>query len=201
MIPPALPSTPLRHLEYSYSVDYQNVGSRDTGAIGTRVGSAKDGGLVVRVAEWVQNQPRAQQSFVCAVYPDMSVSCPSTLPVTDVESTMLGFLGRGFVDPTKIVNNQWTAQYSNKAVTVSTQFTVLSADATGKLISVEGQSTAKSVDGSHPDWLEKMTFTYDLSKEVPTLVDDLANQAVRGEASYKSHMRFELKSDSLAGGT
>ncbi|MGB8910026.1 MAG: hypothetical protein WCC84_14870, partial [Candidatus Cybelea sp.] len=91
--PSSSPAGPLRHLEYSFSVAVQGLqGLRFDAAHGTglatvdRFGNAadpeggsgtmlvdvmsiaKDGALVVRIAELVRGDPRPRQAYTCAVY-------------------------------------------------------------------------------------------------------------------------------------
>jgi hypothetical protein len=217
---PSLPSAPLRHLEYTYAVDYQSMGSIDTGEISATAGAAtqsytggsgrqgkmfvdilavaKDGGLLVRAAEWPDTEPKAQQAFTCAVYPDTRVLCGGSLPVTDAETTLMTFLARNFVDPNAIdANNHWQQQYSNQYVRSVADFTVTSTANDGKLATILGHSTVKSVNGANRDWTDDSKIVYDLTKEVPTSVHVVSKQAARGSHSYSSTMDFTLTEDSL----
>ncbi|HEY1428545.1 MAG TPA: hypothetical protein VGF18_03165, partial [Candidatus Tumulicola sp.] len=173
--PPNLPSKPLRSLEYNFQVDYQQNGETHTDAIGTSgsgvksmlngigrtgtltadiMGLGGDGGLVIRVSEWLQYQPRASQQFICASYPDGRVVCPEELQVTDAENTILGFLGRGFYDPTLVdAQHQWQRSYSNKYVSAESTFTITGPpDANPLSIGVKTQ--IKSMTGAFSNWNE-----------------------------------------------
>jgi hypothetical protein len=217
---PSLPAAPLRHLEFNYAVDYQSMGSIDTGAIGPTAGAAtqsytggsgrqgkmivdimavaKDGGLLVRAAEWPDTEPKEQQTFTCAVYADMRVLCPGSLPVTDAETTLMTFLAHNFVDPNAIdANNHWQEKYSNQYVDSVGDFTVTSTANDGKLATIVGHSAVKSVNGANQDWTDDSKIVYDLTKEVPTSVHVVSKQAARGSHSYSSTMDFTLTKDSL----
>jgi hypothetical protein len=214
-------SKSLRHLEYDYAVDYQHLGGSDTGEISTTAGAgtvsyshgtgrqgklfvdvmgvAQDGGLVIQVAEWPQTEPRLQQEFTCAVYPDTRVICPPQLPVTDAETTILGFLGRNFVDPTLIdANNHWERKVNGDFATIKADFTVASTTGDGKLATIEGHSEIRSTNGANRNWDDNSKIVYDLTMEVPTSVHDVSVEGARGNHSYQSTMDFTLKSDSLA---
>lgn len=217
---PQLPATPLRQLEFSYGVDYQSLGSIDTGEISTRAGAAtqsysggsgrqgklyvdilavaKDGGIVVRVAEWPDTEPKVQQAFVCAVYADTRVLCNPSLPVTDAETALMPFLAHNFVDPNAVdANNHWQVKYSNQYVDAVGDFTVASMSADGKIATIVGHATAKSVTGANRDWTDDSKLTYDVTKEVPTSVHVVSKQTSRGSHSYSVTMDFKLTKDSL----
>jgi hypothetical protein len=219
--PGTIGGPPLRHLEYGFSVDYQTTGQVDTGAIGASAGvgrasyfggtgrqgtmsidilaAAHDGGLVVRASEWIDNQPRASQPFVCAVYPDTRVICPQELPVTDAETILMTFMGRGFVDPSLIdANNHWQRHYDDKFVSVVADFTVASTDSSGKIATIDGVSKTSSLNGANRNWIDTSKFQYDLSMEVPTQVHMDSEQSVRGVVGYKATFDYHLKKDSLA---
>jgi hypothetical protein len=218
----AAPAAPLRSLEYSFSVDYQSLGGADTGSIGTTVGAAresytrgsgrqgklyaevlavaKDGGLVIRAAEFPDTEAKVQQYFTCAVYPDMRVLCPGTLPVTDAETTLMQFLGRNFIDASAIdASNHFQQKYSNQYVTSVGDFTIVSTAADGKLATIQGHTTVKSVNGVNSDWTDNSKLVYDLTKEVPVSLHVDSRQKTRGDASYSAIMDFKLTKDSLSG--
>lgn len=217
---PSLPSAPLRHLEFNYAVDYQSTGSIDTGEISATAGAgtqsytggsgrqgkmyvdimavAKDGGLLIRAAEWPDNEGKQQQAFTCGVYADTRVLCPGSLPVTDAETTLMTFFTHNFVDPSEIdANNHWQQKYTNQYVSSIADFTVASTSNDGKLATILGHSTVKSVNGANQDWTDDSKIVYDLTKEVPTSVHVVSKQAARGSHSYSSTMDFTLIKDSL----
>jgi hypothetical protein len=217
--PPQLPSKPLRSLEYKFQVDYQQNGEVHTGDIGTGgsgvrarvngigrtgaldadvLGLGKDGGLAIRVSEWLEYQPRASQSFICAAYPNGSVICPEELAVTDVENTILTFLGRGFYDQSLVdSNHQWTRTYSNKYVSVASTFTI-TGPPDANPISVTSITKITSATGAFQNWTEHTTFTYDTAMEVPVHIRDVALQQNRGSTSLQTTTEFWLTKDSFA---
>jgi hypothetical protein len=217
--PPALPDKPLRHLEYSYSVDYQQLGEEHQGDIGTGgsgvvstahgsgrqgtldvdvIGVAKDGGLVIRSAEWIQDRPRASQSFICAVYPEGRVICPEHLDVTDAENELMTFLGRGFFDGSLVdAKGHWQRTFSNKYVSVTSDFTIVgSADANP--LTIDAKTQIVSTAGLSTNWDDQAHLTYDTAMSVPVAIHDVAVQHARGSAQTQTTMDFHLTKDSFA---
>ncbi|HEY5426379.1 MAG TPA: hypothetical protein VIJ77_07505 [Candidatus Tumulicola sp.] len=216
---PALPDKPLRHLEYAFSVDYQRNGEVHEGAIGTArsgVGSlmsgigrqgtldvdvmaaANDGGLVIRAAEWLQEQPRARQSFICAAYPEGRVICPEYLGVTDVENQIMGYLGRGFFDPSLVDDKgRWQRKFSDKYVSVVSNFTIQGSVQANPLTVLQ-ETSITSLSGNYTSWTESARFTYDPALEVLDTLHDVAIQQARGAATVQTTMDFRLTKDSFA---
>jgi hypothetical protein len=217
--PVTLPTKPLRSLQYNFSVDYQQNGEGHTGDIGTGgsgvrsalngigrtgvlsadvMGMAKDGALVIRVSEWLQEQPRPSQSYLCAAYPNGSVVCPEQLDVTDAENELMTFLGRGFYDATLVdAQHQWTRAYSNKNVSVASTFTITGAPDANPLTITEATEITSQTGAFH-NWKDNARLTYDPDLEVPIKIHDLALQQGRGNTSVQTTMDFQLTKDSFA---
>jgi hypothetical protein len=215
----SLPTKPLRSLSYNFQVDYQQNGETHTDAIGTGgsgvksmlngigrtgalnvdiLGLGNDGGLVIRVSEWLQYQPRASQSFTCAAYPDGRVVCPEELQVTDAENTLMGFLGRGFYDPTLVdAQHQWQRSYSNKYVSVVSTFTITGPPDANPL-NISSKSEIKSMTGAFSNWNDQAQLTYDTALEVPLHVHDVALQIGRQASSVQTTTEITLTKDSFA---
>jgi hypothetical protein len=215
----AAPQAPLRHLEFNFSVDYQQNGEGSFGAVGgagsgvqTGIGSAgrqgtlsvdiltaaDDGGLVVRSTEWIEHQPRSSEPVICAVYPDGHVVCPTYGGVSDSQNQLLTYLGRGFFDPALLDSSgKWTRSFSNKDVTVASTFRLAgSADAVP--IVIEQSTHIVSANGAFTNWDETATIKYDKALEVPVSVHDVAQQQKRGNVWVQSTMDFRLTKDSYA---
>lgn len=210
---------PLRHLEYTYTVDYQRLGNGTTDAIGTggsgmvalsgsggRQGRlfadvmavAKDGGLVVRVQEWQEAAPRPEQSYECAVYGDTRVICPPNLEVTDVENVLMADLGRGFFDPADVgAGGKWQRTYSNATVNVTSDFALDGSPASNPVKIVE-HTEIKSVNGAFRNWHEDAKIVYDATLSVPASLHDVAVQAARGNAGMQTTVDLTLQKDSFA---
>jgi hypothetical protein len=216
---PVLPDKPLRHLEYTFAVDYQGLGEdhqsdiggggsgvSDTSGAAGRQGTldvdvlavAKDGGMVVRMAEWLQNQPKPKQSYICAVYSEGRVVCPENLPVTDVENELMTFLGISFIDPAIVDDNgHWVRNFANKYVSVASDFTIVGA-ADANPLTIQENTKITSVGGVSTNWDDTAKITYDRPLSVPVSIHDLAVQKARGASSVSTTMDFHLTKDSFA---
>jgi hypothetical protein len=140
---PAAPATkPLRHLEYTFVVDHQGMREQHFNGIGSgvktsngvrRISSsngghgtmdidvlsiASDGALVVRISESVYLEAHPRQPYICTVYGNTAVTCPSVPAPSEAEWVLLGYLGRQFVEAAPWdAQHHWqrkadTAQYS-----------------------------------------------------------------------------------------
>jgi hypothetical protein len=217
--PAPLPSKPLRHLEYAFSVDYQSTGNAQTGAIGTNgsgivqtggsggrrgtltadvMGIGSDGGMIVRTSELLEARPRASQQFLCVVYGDMRVVCPPNLDVTDAENVLMQFLGRGFYDPALLdANGRWQRKKDNKTVAYVSDLTAKDPG-DGKPLQIYVHTEVTSDNGAFANWHEEARLTYDPRLEVPIAIRDVAIQAARGNRETQTMMDFQLTKDSFA---
>ena len=109
------------------------------------------------------------------------------------------FLAHNFVDPERHRCKQSLAGKVLESVRQlgRRDFTVTSTASDGKLATILGHSTVKSVNGANQDWTDDSKIVYDLTKEVPTSVHVVSKQAARGSHSYSSTMDFTLTKDSL----
>lgn len=214
-----LPDKPLRHLEYAFSVDYQRNGEGHEGAIGSGrsgvssllagvgrqgtldvdvMAAANDGGLVIRAAEWLQEQPRPRQAFMCAAYPEGRVICPEHLDVTDVENQIFGYLGRGFFDPSLVdAKGHWRRAFSDKYVSVVSDYTIVGSPDADPLTALQSTSVT-SLTGNFTSWTESARLTYNRALEVLDTLHDVAVQQARGNATVQTTMDFRLTKDSFA---
>jgi hypothetical protein len=209
---------PLRHLEYAFTVDYQQLGeghSSGIGGTGSGVASAagvagrtgtlyvdimavaKDGGMVVRTQEWLEAQPHGSQPFLCAVYSEGRVVCADNLPVSDAENELMAFLGVGFIDPSIVDDNgNWQRKFSNKDVAVVSNFSITGQADANPLTITEISKITTTTGGSN--WNDQATLTYDRPLSVPVTLHDVATQNARGSQTLRTIMDFKLIKDSFA---
>jgi hypothetical protein len=136
---------PLRHLEYHYSVLYQQSGESRVSGIGTagsgvesndgsaaRQGTlafdvlqaANDGGLVVRATETIEHTDRSMTSL-CAVYGNGSVACRTEDRPSDAMEAVLQHLGRDFLDASVIdATGHWTRTFDGGGFKVTSTFSM-----------------------------------------------------------------------------
>lgn len=215
------PRHSLRHLEYTFTLHEDGTseshfnGTAAAAPMSNGVGSAAtsdggngtvdvdvlslapDGALVVKISEWVHLEPRARQSYICNVYGNTTVICPSTPAPSQAEWVLLSYLGRQFVDSAPWdAHNHWqradhTGQYS-----VQEDFTLIGTDESGHVI-IDEKKKIDVHNGGFSGITENTHITYDRAKEVPDAIhDDVVESG--GSGSEHDVFDFELQSDSLA---
>jgi len=220
---PALAQTPatakpLRHLEYSFTADYEGVseyhfnginGSNSGvgGVNSSEGGSGKmdidvlsitpEGALQVQITEWVQNEAHPGQAYTCTVFGNTAVLCPSVPAPSAAEWVLLSYLGRQFVD-----GAPWDAQHHWQRKSDTSEYSLVedftmdpSSDDKRALI----RETKKMVlhNGGFSSQTEDVVIRYDRAMEVPVAISDqLQDNGTAG--SGHSQYAFNLVSDSFA---
>ncbi|MFN2529376.1 MAG: hypothetical protein ABR584_11750 [Candidatus Baltobacteraceae bacterium] len=214
---------PLRHLVYNFTVGISTntaIGSSGIGTVGSGIanfgaGIADKGtitvdvlqavddkigkALVLNVSEQAQNG-RTAVATPCIVYGDGSIVFDPTLKLNDEERSVIRYLGRGFVDTTKLdANNHWRFTKTNSQGNLQDDFTVKSA--TNGMLSIEVQSTMHIAGAQALDSTTNGTLVYDTSK---TLLQKLHEETlVRQEeglsrySTSRTNVDATLASDSM----
>ncbi|HEY2474568.1 MAG TPA: hypothetical protein VGI19_07165 [Candidatus Cybelea sp.] len=197
--PPAAAAKPIRHLEYSFQVEYQTngeghssgmdaggasgVGSGVSSALGgggrkgtmdvNVVGVASDGALIITIDEMLQSEPRPRERFTCTVYGDGHVMCATADgPLSDAENLLLSLLGRGFVDPQALDSNKhWRREYDGKQVTVVTDYT-MADPGSDRPVTIVKHAKITSHANTVGDSVEDGRIIYDRALSVPDSVHD-----------------------------
>lgn len=213
-------ATPLRHLEYGFSVAVQGLQGYKLSVVnggvvttdkagdvadpegGTGkmlvdiVSIAPDGALVVRIAEQVRGDPRPRQAFTCSVYGNTSVLCPSMPSPSEAEWMLLGYLGRQFVDSAPWdAKGHWARSERSTQSEVNEEFTLL--DAGTKNAVIHEVKTTTLHNGGFDNQRTEVTIDYDRSQEVPDVIRADVSTAGGDEASHASYV-FTLQRDSFA---
>jgi hypothetical protein len=220
--PSSSPAKPLRHLEYSFSVAVQGLqGYRFDAAHGTglatvdRFGNvadpeggsgtmlvdvmsiAKDGALVVRIAELVRGDPRPRQAYTCTVYGDTTVACNSVPSPSEAEWVLLGYLGRQFID-----NAPWDSQghwqhtLHTPQYSLQENFTLVDAKNDRDIVVHESKKMTLS-DVNLEQQTSEVAIDYDRTMEVPDVIRDEVSASSDIEGSHASYL-FALVRDSFA---
>ena len=217
------PAKPIRHLEYSLSVDYLTNGeghssgmsaggeggvdsgvNSQLGGGGRRgtieadvLGFTPDGALIVAINEVLEEAPRPGERFTCTVYGDGHVMCPNAGgPLSDAENLLLSMLGRGFVDPNlSAADSHWQRTYEGKDVDVVTDYTV--ADPADARVTIVKHSKITSRVRTIGDSVEDGRIVYDRTLSVPDDVHDTVDETWAG-GSLLSTFDMKLVTDTFA---
>jgi hypothetical protein len=217
----APPPHSLRHLEYAFTLhedgtsEYHFNGAAPAAPMSNGVGSvatsdggsgtidadvlslAPDGALVVQISEWVYLEPRPRQSYICNVYGNTTVVCPSAPAPSQAEWVLLSYLGRQFIDNAPWdAHNHWQRLDRTGQYTVQEDFTLIGTDQSGRVI-IDEKKKIDVHNGGFSGMVENTRITYDHAKEVPDAIhDDVVESGSDG--SEHDVFDFQLKSDSLA---
>jgi hypothetical protein len=216
--PSPSPSTPLRHLVYSFTFDSKQNGTvpndpgtsgastytgdmNDSGTVAVDVmREAQDRGLVVVVSEQAKIT-RSAGPATCAVYGNTDVACEPGRRVNTEEYALLRFLGANFVDPNKVdANGQWSVSESKGSTKMTAHYTINTND-NGVLSIGEARHVEDTSQGS-TSFDAQTKLNYNGPKQVPTTVDEYAterkNGGVTGVYTTTYQTTLNLVSDSLS---
>lgn len=215
------PAKPLRHLEYAFNVHEEGVaeyhyngigggvetgagvggGAMNDGGSGTMnvdvLSVAPDGALLVRISEYVTNEPRPRQAYACTVYGSSAVLCPSVPAPSDAEWVLISYLGRRFVD-----GAPWDAQHHWQRKVETAEYSMVEDFTMGdagnpNLALITEKKKMDLHNGGFGSRTDEVRIMYDRSMEIPDAVHDEMQEA---EASGSAHASFDfqLSSDSFA---
>lgn len=212
---------PLRQLEYTFAVhDQATTETHDSGMVdasggnGSGVNSNVEAGgrqgtitvdvlgvnadkaLIVAIQEVVANDPRPHERFVCVVYVDR-IACPGggTQP-TDAETILMGYLGRGFVDPAALdANKHWRHALDAGGANVASDYT-LTENGDGKPVTIVGETKIVSHKNGVSSSTLETRASYDLTMSVPDTLHAVMTQ--RGDTTLQTTVDLTLTKDSFA---
>jgi hypothetical protein len=159
-----------------------------------------DSGLVVRVSE-IANGSRSNPAATCVVYPNTYVICdPDTSP-NDEETTLLRYLGRGFVNSAAIdAKNHWNITDSNPAMTINANYTIASASGNTLHIDESRLITTIGVNGGTQNTEGKIA--YDSSRTVPLNIQtyeiERSEHGIGQVSERKTEIELSLTSDTMS---
>ena len=228
----AVPLKTPRHLEYKFNASYFQSGEQHTDAFsaggegsegsgvvssfGSAGGSGtiaadvvaftNTGGLVVKITEAIDREPRPEQTFTCIVYGDGRMNCPNLAGTqvagvvqgpTDVETLLLGFLGRGFLDASKMdAKNHWQITYDNGSGSVTADFTMTDPGG-GKPVAVVEHKKFSPRNNNVASAVQDVNVTYDAALSVPVRIDQEKHESWGG-GTLKTTIGLQLTKDSFA---
>jgi hypothetical protein len=157
---------------------------------------APDGALVVRISEMAVGDARPRQAFICNVYGNTSVLCPSMPSPSAAEWVLLAYLGRQFVDGAPWnAQGRWQRQEQSDQFETQEDFTLVDASKVKAVV----HEVKKMVlhNGGFDNQTSDVTITYDRALEVPDVIHDDVQTTGGDEASHANYI-FTLKQDSYA---
>lgn len=212
---------PLRHLEYSFTDDYEGVSeyhyngigngiqtSSGVGDVGSSIGGrgtmfadvvsiTQDGALRIKVYEWVQGEAHPRDTYTCTVYGSTAVVCPHVPAPSDAEWVLLSYLGRQFVDGAPWdAQRHWHRQADTPAYRLSEDF-VLDDGSDDKRAIIRETKKISLHNGEFGSQTEDIKITYDRTMEVPDAIHDEV-QSIGSAGSGHGSYDFKLISDSFA---
>lgn len=211
-------SKPLRHLQYSFAVDYEGVSeyhfngiSGSNSGVGGRSSSEggrgtmdvdilsiePDGALKIAVSEWIQNEPHPGGTYTCTVYGNTAVLCPSVPAPSSAEWVLLSYLGRQFVDAAPWdAQHHWQRKVDNSQYTLVEDFT-LDPSSDDKHAVIHETKKMDVHNGGFSTQTEDVQIHYDRAMEIPDSVTDASQRAGTGGSGHTEYS-FTLIGDSFA---
>jgi hypothetical protein len=139
-----------------------------------RLHQQPDGALVLTISELGENTRRAPAAE-CVVYPNTSVICDPNKTVYPEEHTLLRFLGRNFVDPSRLdANRHWAITQNSAGLDVHADYVVNSTD-NGKVQITETRTIRRTGAGSLTTDVQTK-IGYDFTQSLPTSIDEYVTQ-------------------------
>jgi hypothetical protein len=147
-----------------------------------------DGAVVLTISEQGENVRRAPPAE-CVVYANTNVICDPNKTVYPEEYTLLRFLGRDFVDPSRLdANRHWPITQNSAALDVHADYVVNSSDG-GKMQITETRTLRQAGAGSLTTDVQTK-IGYDFTQSLPTSIDEYVTQRCSGPVNRPVDGRF-----------
>ena len=164
------------------------------------LGKQSDGGLIVSISEAGQ-QTRRAPAATCVVYGNTRVICDPNKTVYSEEYTLLRFLGQNFVDPANIdAKRHWQITQDSPNLSITADY-VIGPTTTSDVQVSEARKIRQSGGGSLTTDIQTK-IGYDMSRTVPTTVDEYVTQrhdnGVAGTSTTIYQTTLQLVSDTMA---
>ncbi|HEY1974941.1 MAG TPA: hypothetical protein VGG89_00160 [Candidatus Baltobacteraceae bacterium] len=161
---------------------------RDRGSITIgMIGKQTDGSLVVQVTE--AHDQRDASSVTCVVSPTTAIICDPSKPISLEEVTLLRFLSPGVVD-SKGDQTHWKLEDGGPQSSFQATFAVLH-NAAG-VMTIDERRSSKGEAGPYSTGDSSSTFTYDVARAVPTIIDETLVQKTVSLGQYRTTERETL---------
>jgi len=209
------PNAPIRHTVFSFTysttsdlteqtsglqggpesgMKHYGAGGQDQGTVTVDItGVQSDGGLIVSVSEAARDT-RSAAPVTCAVYGDTRVICEPDQKVNEEEFSVLRFMGRQFLDPSKLDNHEhWHLASDSSGFSMTSDFTVNGGTSAAQNIS---ETTVYKSSGSEPfTTTTDGKLVYDVDKTIPLYISqDSTSRQTRGMGMDNlQHTQIELR--------
>ena len=181
-------------------ISHYNGSLTDKGTMTVQViGKQQDGGLIVAISETGQQTRRAPPA-TCVVYGNTRVICDPNKTVYSEEYTLLRFLGLNFVDPNNIdAKRHWQITQDSPNLNITADYVIGPTNTSDVQVS-EARKIRQSGGGSLTTDVQTK-IGYDMSRTVPTTVDEYVTQrhdnGVAGTSTTIYQTTLQLVSDTI----
>jgi hypothetical protein len=182
------PAAPVRHLEYAFAI-YPNARPNNGYYNGTMsvdiLGTAPDGGVLVRASDRWYYTLRPRQAAECEVYANGGVRCDNVPPYpSDSELVLLPLLAQSF-----------SKGAFRTSVSVDLSATPQND---GRLLVVKSKGEIRQLDRRQLHVFEEGTFVYDPAASVPLVVHDVRGPLPTKSVFSQTSVDLQLTKDSAA---
>jgi hypothetical protein len=200
------PAAPARHLEYAFAVYPTPVGNAGyyNGTLSVDIlGTAPDGGMLVRASEWWYYTLRPRQPRQCEVYPGGAVRCDDVPPYpSESELALFPLLARdffsgGLTETASSWERSFPLTFKN-GLYVTTVSMSLSAKPqnNGGVVEVTSSGVFQQLDRRKQKSLEAGRFLYDQAASVPVLVHEVLSPTPTQTVFSQTAVDLQLTKDS-----
>jgi hypothetical protein len=202
------PAAPVRHLEYAFAI-YPNARPNNGYYNGTMsvdiLGTAPDGGVLVRASDRWYYTLRPRQAAECEVYANGGVRCDNVPPYpSDSELVLLPLLAQDFFSRALLAGpsswqQKFVASFSKGAFRTSVSVDLSATPQNdGRLLVVKSKGEIRQLDRRQLHVFEEGTFVYDPAASVPLVVHDVRGPLPTKSVFSQTSVDLQLTKDSAA---
>ncbi|HLY02891.1 MAG TPA: hypothetical protein VKR56_10430 [Candidatus Cybelea sp.] len=156
-------------------ISHYHAALNDRGTMTVQIGRQEsDGGLIVAISEQGESTRRALPA-TCVVFGDTRTICDPDKTVNPEEYTLLRFLARNFVDPTRLdANRSWTVTQNSRTLDEQAKYQINSVS--NGIMQIAENRRVRPVSGGSQTTEVQTKISYDFSRSIPTSVDEYVTQ-------------------------
>ena len=199
------PAAPVRHLEYAFAIypTAKSNGGYYNGSLSVDIlGTAPDGGTLVRASEWWYYTLRPRQTRECEVYASGTVHCDDVPYPSETELVLFPLLARDFFS-SGLPNgaSSWQQKFAlsfAKGLYVTAVSMDLSATPQngGRVLIVTSKGVFQQLDRRDRKALEEGRFVYDRVASLPVVVHEVRSPTPTGSTYSQTAVDLQLTKDS-----